>query len=76
MLCRSLIHIRDWPNQLTPDKYQRFVFGILLVVMMIYRPAGILPEARRKLELRGHSAEEEPAIQPEPVTTVLAADVE
>lgn len=70
-------HISDWPDQLTPDKYQRFVFGILLVAMMIFRPAGILPEARRKLELRGHSAEdEEPAIQSEPVKAELAADAE
>ncbi|MEP7284732.1 MAG: branched-chain amino acid ABC transporter permease [Chloroflexota bacterium] len=39
------------PSQLEPAKYQRFVFGILLVLMMIYRPAGILPASRRKLEI-------------------------
>ncbi len=44
-------NIADWPAQLTPDKYQRFVFGILLVTMMIFRPAGLLPSSRR-LELR------------------------
>lgn len=38
-------------NQLDPTKYQRLIFGILLVVMMIYRPAGLLPAARRKREL-------------------------
>ncbi|MBK8026229.1 MAG: branched-chain amino acid ABC transporter permease [Chloroflexi bacterium] len=44
-------HIRDWPTQLEPAKYERLVFGILLVLMMIFRPAGLLPESRRKLEL-------------------------
>jgi branched-chain amino acid transport system permease protein len=38
-------------NQLDPAKYQRLIFGVLLVVMMIYRPAGLLPAARRKREL-------------------------
>ena len=45
-------------NQLDPTKYQRLIFGILLVVMMIYRPTGLLPAARRKREL-GHKPEEE-----------------
>ena len=44
-------HIRDWPTQLEPAKYQRLVFGALLVIMMIFRPAGLLPEARRRLEM-------------------------
>ncbi|MCK6577803.1 MAG: branched-chain amino acid ABC transporter permease [Anaerolineae bacterium] len=44
-------HIRDWPTQLEPAKYERFVFGILLVLMMLFRPAGLLPESRRRLEL-------------------------
>ncbi len=42
---------KAWPNQLEPAQYQRFVFGILLVLMMIFRPAGILPERRRKMEI-------------------------
>lgn len=50
-------HIRDWPTQLEPAKYQRLVFGILLIVMMIFRPAGLLPEPRRKQEMRSHRAE-------------------
>ncbi len=49
--------IKNWPSQLTPDKYQRFVFGILLIVMMIFRPAGLLPEPRRKMELDKTEAE-------------------
>ena len=42
---------KAWPNQLEPAQYQRFVFGIMLVLMMIFRPAGILPEQRRKMEI-------------------------
>jgi len=49
--------IKDWPTQLTPDKYQRFVFGILLILMMIFRPEGLLPEPRRAMEL-GHAEAE------------------
>lgn len=45
-------HIRDWPSQLEPAKYERLVFGILLILMMIFRPAGLLPEARRRMELQ------------------------
>jgi branched-chain amino acid transport system permease protein len=48
---------RDLSNQLDPSKYQRLVFGIILIVMMIYRPAGIFPAARRKRELLGKKAE-------------------
>lgn len=43
--------IRNWPIQLEPAKYQPLVFGLILVLMMIFRPAGLLPEARRRLEL-------------------------
>jgi branched-chain amino acid transport system permease protein len=45
-------HVRDWPVQLEPAKYQPLVFGLILVLMMIFRPAGLLPERRRKLELQ------------------------
>lgn len=38
-------------TQLDPAKYQRLIFGVILVVMMIRRPAGILPARRRQLEL-------------------------
>ena len=39
------------PTQLDPARYQRLVFGLLLIVMMIFRPEGIIPSRRRKLEL-------------------------
>ncbi|HEY5729585.1 MAG TPA: hypothetical protein VIS72_06005 [Anaerolineales bacterium] len=42
---------RDLSNQLDPAKYQKLVFGLILVIMMIYRPAGIIPAERRKREL-------------------------
>jgi branched-chain amino acid transport system permease protein len=44
--------ITDWPSQLEPAKYERLVFGLLLILMMIFRPAGLLPEPRRKMELQ------------------------
>ena len=58
-------HIRDWPTQLEPAKYERLVFGLLLVVMMIFRPAGILPEPRRRIEMRKETvAAEDPKAPP------------
>lgn len=42
---------RDLSNQLDPAKYQKLVFGLILVIMMIYRPAGLIPAERRKREL-------------------------
>jgi branched-chain amino acid transport system permease protein len=45
-------HITDWPTQLEPAKYERLVFGLLLIIMMIFRPSGILPEPRRRLEMQ------------------------
>jgi branched-chain amino acid transport system permease protein len=44
-------HWENLSNQLDPSKYQRLIFGILLVVMMIYKPAGLIPAARRQREL-------------------------
>lgn len=42
---------RDLSTQLDPAKYQRLVFGVILVVMMIFRPAGLIPAERRRREL-------------------------
>jgi len=39
------------PTQFEPAKYERMVFGIILVLMMIFRPQGILPARRRAREL-------------------------
>ena len=42
---------RDLSTQLDPAKYQRMLFGLILILMMIYRPGGLIPAARRKREL-------------------------
>jgi branched-chain amino acid transport system permease protein len=34
------------------QQYRMLAFGALLVVMMIFRPAGLIPSARRKMEFR------------------------
>jgi branched-chain amino acid transport system permease protein len=49
--------IANWPLQLDPARYERLVFGLLLALMMIFRPAGILPASRRKLELQSKKEE-------------------
>jgi len=38
-------------------KYKPLIFGALLVIMMLLRPEGLIPSARRKAEL--HEADEE-----------------
>jgi len=46
-------NLADLPTQLEPAKYERMVFGAILVLMMIFRPQGILPARRRIREFRG-----------------------
>lgn len=49
-----------WKNlstQLDPAKYQRLLFGAILILMMIFRPAGLIPAARRQRELADEKAE-------------------
>jgi branched-chain amino acid transport system permease protein len=43
--------LTNLPTQLEPAKYERMVFGLILVLMMIFRPQGILPARRRHREL-------------------------
>ena len=52
--------LADLPTQLEPAKYERMVFGAILVVMMIFRPQGIFPARRRERELVG-AGDEQPA---------------
>jgi len=54
-------HWKDLSNQLDPSKYQRLIFGLILIVMMIYRPAGILPASRKKRSLKGSMSAPETA---------------
>ena len=44
-------NLANLPTQLEPAKYERMVFGLILVLMMIFRPQGILPAKRRHREL-------------------------
>jgi branched-chain amino acid transport system permease protein len=37
-------------TQLDPAKYQRMLFGLILIIMMIYRQEGLIPAKRRKRE--------------------------
>ncbi|MGH7389513.1 MAG: ABC transporter permease subunit [Candidatus Rokuibacteriota bacterium] len=46
-------NLADLPTQLEPAKYERMIFGLILVLMMIFRPQGILPARRRQRELAG-----------------------
>jgi branched-chain amino acid transport system permease protein len=39
------------PTQLDPSKFQRFIFGILLIVFALYRPHGLIPAKRHKYDL-------------------------
>ncbi len=56
-----IIHFA-WANlstQLDPAKYQRMLFGAILVLMMIFRPEGLIPSKRRKRELTSDAPESE-----------------
>jgi branched-chain amino acid transport system permease protein len=44
-------NLANLPTQLEPAKYERMIFGIILVLMMIFRPQGIFPASRRQREL-------------------------
>jgi branched-chain amino acid transport system permease protein len=52
--------LADLPTQFEPAKYERMIFGLILVLMMIFRPQGILPAQRRQRELARRSAAPEP----------------
>ena len=39
---------RNLSSQLDPAKYQRMLFGLILILMMIYRQEGLIPARRRK----------------------------
>jgi len=43
--------LANLPTQLEPAKYERMIFGIILILMMIFRPQGIFPVRRRAREL-------------------------
>jgi branched-chain amino acid transport system permease protein len=37
--------------ELDPTKFKPLIFGLILVLMMLFRPGGLLPAGRRRLEL-------------------------
>ncbi|WP_420897780.1 branched-chain amino acid ABC transporter permease [Brevibacillus marinus] len=39
------------PNQLDPSKFQRLIFGILLILVALYRPNGLIPAKRNVTDL-------------------------
>lgn len=42
-------------DQVEPAKYERMIFGLILVLMMIFRPGGMIPERRHRLEAEKNS---------------------
>lgn len=40
------------PSQFEPSKYERLIFGIILIAMMLLRPKGLVPSVRRALSSR------------------------
>ena len=52
---------RNLSSQLDPAKYQRMLFGLILILMMIYRQEGLIPARRRnrmKAQTGGDALEE------------------
>ena len=49
--------LADLPTQLEPAKYERMIFGIILVLMTIFRPQGFLPAKRRQREIEVSASE-------------------
>jgi branched-chain amino acid transport system permease protein len=52
-----------WKNlssQVDPAQYQRMLFGLILIFMMIYRREGLIPAARHKALLTGSGTETGP----------------
>jgi branched-chain amino acid transport system permease protein len=54
-------NLANLPSQFEPAKYERMVFGMILVLMMIFRPQGILPARRRGLEAFDRGTERPPS---------------
>jgi branched-chain amino acid transport system permease protein len=36
------------PAQFEPAKYERMVFGLILILMMMFRPQGVLPPRQKR----------------------------
>ncbi|MBB6099289.1 branched-chain amino acid transport system permease protein [Deinobacterium chartae] len=58
------------PQQVNPNQLQRLIFGTILVLMMLFRPEGLLPSRRQAMVL--HEGEEDNA----PSASSIGADSE
>ncbi|MFK7601572.1 branched-chain amino acid ABC transporter permease [Deinococcus sp. SM5_A1] len=47
------------PQEVNPANFNRFIFGSILVAMMLLRPEGLLPNARRTRELHHEDDQED-----------------
>jgi len=43
--------VQDAGLNFDPTKYQFGIYGVLIVVMMLFRPTGLIPERRHKIEI-------------------------
>ncbi|MEI8167043.1 MAG: branched-chain amino acid ABC transporter permease, partial [Chloroflexales bacterium] len=62
------------PEAFDPTQYQRLIFGLLLILMMIFRPEGILPDERRVEELRESDEPDAPDENGSPPSVVAVTD--
>ncbi len=48
----SELDVLQLPAWLDPGQYQRLIFGLMLILMTIFRPQGLLPNERRQAEIQ------------------------
>ncbi|WP_424952015.1 branched-chain amino acid ABC transporter permease [Deinococcus sp.] len=48
-LSETLQALPNFNSNLDPSKYNRLIFGTILVLMMLFRPEGLLPSARQRI---------------------------
>ncbi|RXT05160.1 branched-chain amino acid ABC transporter permease [Ammoniphilus sp. CFH 90114] len=47
----SMSGVINIPNELDPSKFQRLIFGLILISIAIFRPMGIIPAKRPEIDL-------------------------
>jgi branched-chain amino acid transport system permease protein len=60
-LSETMQALPNFNSNLDPAKYNRLIFGVILVLMMLFRPEGLLPSARQKLMMHEND-ETDPAL--------------
>ncbi|MFC4453111.1 branched-chain amino acid ABC transporter permease [Deinococcus sonorensis] len=53
-LSESLQALPNFNSNLDPAKYNRLIFGAILVLMMLFRPEGLLPSQRQQVMMHEH----------------------